>query len=119
MTSPQDPTTALREAAAAYPDIIAGTSCNQTSYKAGGKKAYFYIGPGAKGIGYKAMFKLDDSLQEAIDLAEIQPKRFEVGRNNWITVRFTDEEPLTEEIWKRWLEESYGGATKGKGGKKG
>ena len=61
MPGAKDPTKAIRKAAAALPNVVEGTSCNQTSYKAG-KKAFLYVGPGTKGIGYKAMFKLEVSL---------------------------------------------------------
>ncbi len=106
-----DPTSALRKAATAFPDVVEGTSCNQTSYKAG-KKAYLYIGPGPKGIGYKAMFKLESSLKDAENLARKEPKRFEIGVGNWVTTRFTAEEPLPKKLWSSWLRESYESATK-------
>ncbi len=37
MPGAKDPTKALRKAAAALPNVVKGTSCNQTSYKAGKK----------------------------------------------------------------------------------
>ena len=117
MPGAKDPTKALKKAAVALPSAVEGTSCNQTSYKAG-KKAFLYVGPGAKGIGYKAMFKLDVSLEKAKDLAQSEPGRFEVGVGNWVTTRFSAEEPLAKEIWSRWLKESYAGATKSGGAKK-
>ena len=44
MPGAKDPTKALKEAAAALPNVVEGTSCSQTSYKAG-KKAFLYVGP--------------------------------------------------------------------------
>ncbi|MHC5209902.1 MAG: hypothetical protein ACYTG2_04195 [Planctomycetota bacterium] len=117
MPAANDPTKALRTAAAALPDVVAGTSCSQTSYKTG-KKAFLYIGPGTKGIGYKAMFKLDVSWKEAKDLAKSEPERFELGVGNWVSTRFSAEAPLPKKLWSRWLEESYAEATKGGGAKK-
>ncbi len=113
----KDPTKALKEAAAALPDVAEGTSCNQTSYKVG-KTAFLYIGPGAKGIGYKAMFKLDPSLQEAKELMESEPGRFELGVGNWVTTRFSAEDPLPKKLWSRWLKESHALATKSGGTEK-
>ena len=110
MPAANDPTKALKKAAAALPDVVEGTSCNQTSYKAG-KKAFLYVGPGAKGIGYKAMFKLEASMEEAKDLAKSEPERFEPGVGNWVTTRFSAKEPLPKKIWSSWLKESYAGAT--------
>jgi hypothetical protein len=97
--------------------VAVGTSCNQTSYKAG-KKAFLYVGPGAKGVGYKAMFKLEASLEEAKDLARSEPRRFELGVGNWVTTRFSADDPLPKKIWSRWLEESHAAATKSAGSKK-
>ncbi|MEN8151628.1 MAG: hypothetical protein ABFS86_17565 [Planctomycetota bacterium] len=110
MPATKDPTNALKKAAAAVPDVVEGTSCNQASYKLG-KKAFLYVGPGPKGVGYKAMFKLGASREAAAALAKSEPKRFEVGKGGWVTARFTAEEPLPKEIWSRWLEESRAEAT--------
>ena len=117
MPGAKDPTKALKKAAAALPNLVEGTSCNQTSYKAG-KKAFLYVGPGTKGIGYKAMFKLEVSLKEAKDLAKSEPKRFELGVGNWVTTRFSAEDPLPKKIWSSWLKESHAGTTKSGGAKK-
>ena len=112
MPPAKDPTAALRKAAAALPDVDEGTSCSQTSYKAK-KKAFLYVGPGAKGVGFKAMFKLGDSVDEAKGLAKKEPGRFELGTGTWVTARFSAEEPLPKTIWGRWLKESYAAATGG------
>ena len=117
MPGAKDPTKSLKEAAAALPNVVEGTSCNQTSYKAE-KKAFLYVGPGPKGIGYKAMFKLEVSLEEAKDMAKSEPERFELGVGNWVTTRFSAEDPLPKKIWSGWLRESYAGATKIRGDKK-
>ncbi len=94
------------EAAAALPDVVEGTSCNQSSYKVG-KKAFLYIGPGPKGVGYKAMFKLDASMDEATEMSESDPDNFEIGVGNWVTARFSSESPLPKKVWSGWLKESY------------
>ena len=106
MSDPIDPTLAIRQAAADYPDVAKGTSCNQSSFKAG-KGTFLFIGPGAKGIGFKAMFKLRESMSHALALAGERPERFEVGRTGWVTTRFSAEEPLPESLWRPWLDESY------------
>ncbi len=111
MPGAKDPTKALRKAAGALPDVVEAMSCNQTSYKAG-KKAFLYVGPGTKGVGYKAMFKLEASLGEAENLAKSEPERYELGVGNWVTTRFFAEDPLPKKIWSSWLEESHAGATK-------
>lgn len=63
------------------------------------------------------MFKLEMSLEEAKDLAKSEPERFEVGAGNWVTTRFSAEEPLPKELWSRWLKESHAGATNSGGAK--
>ena len=106
MSADSDPTETIRNKAATFPAVAPGTSCNQSAFKVG-KRAFLYIGPGAKGRGYKAMFKLDRSMNHARELAASNPDRFEVGSTGWVTTRFTAEEPLSEDIWETWLEESY------------
>ncbi len=81
-----------------------GTSCTQNSFKTG-KKAFLYIG--MQGGRYKAMFKLKESRTEAVQLAEQNPKDFQVGNTGWVTARFSAEAPLLPDIWEKWLEESY------------
>jgi len=106
MNNPSDPTDAIRRKAVAFPAVASGTSCNQSSFKAG-TGAFLYIGPGPKGEGFKAMFKLKRSMPQARALAATEPTRFEVGSTGWVTTRFTAEKPLPRSIWESWLEESY------------
>lgn len=101
-----DPTEPIREKAASFPEVAEGTSCNQNSFKAG-KKSFLFIGPGAKGVGFTAMFKLEHSMSQAHKLASKEPDRFEVGSTGWVTARFTAEKPLPKSIWEKWLQESY------------
>ena len=120
MAKISDPTEAIRVEAAKFPGVAKGTSCNQSSFKAG-KGTFLFIGPGPKGKGFKAMFKLKDSMAQAVDLAASEPKRFEVGSTGWVTARFTAEKPLPKQIWAKWLAESYEvtvGASKKAGGTK-
>ena len=106
MARPHDPTDAIRRKAVTFPGIAKGTSCTQSAFKVG-KGTFLFIGPGPKGQGFKAMFKLNDSMPQALKLAAEDPKRFEVGSTGWVTARFTAEEPLPKRIWGKWLAESY------------
>ena len=102
----KDPTDAIRRKAATLAEVTEGESCNQSSFKVG-KGAFLYIGPGAKGQGFKAMFKLKDSMAQAKKLAAEQPDRIQTGSTGWVTARFTSEKPLASSIWEPWLNESY------------
>lgn len=106
MPKAKDPTEPIREMAASFPEVAKGTSCNQSSFKAG-KGSFLFIGPGAKGIGFKAMFKLSESMDKARELASKDPDRFDVGSTGWVTARFSAEKPLPKTIWSKWLKESY------------
>lgn len=106
MSAGFDPTEAIRDKAATFPSVAPGTSCTQTSFKVD-KRAFLYIGPGAKGRGFKAMFKLKASMPQAEELASSRPDRFEVGSTGWVTARFTSDDPLPEALWESWLRESY------------
>ena len=101
-----DPTEPIREKAASFPEVAKGTSCNQSAFRAG-KGFFLFIGPGAKGVGFKAMFKLEHSMSQVRKLASKEPDRFEVGSTGWVTTRFTAEKPLPKSIWEKWLQESY------------
>ena len=107
MASKADPTQPIRDMAASFPDAVTGTSCNQTSFKVG-KNSFLFIGPGAKGQGFKAMFKLNASMDKARELSVKDPDRYEVGSTGWVTARFTADKSLAKTIWQKWLKESYG-----------
>lgn len=92
--------------AADFPEVDEGTACTQSSFKSHGR-SFLFIGPGVKGIGFKAMFKLKESMSEARDFAAEEPLRFEVGSTGWVTARFTSDQPLPKRIWEKWLTESY------------
>lgn len=101
-----DPTEPIRRKARRLPGVGKGASCNQSAFKIG-KASFLFVGPGAGGAGFKAMFKLKASLPQARKLAAQHPDRFEVGKTGWVTARFTAEEPLPERIWSKWLAESH------------
>ena len=103
----KDPTLGMRKEAARLASVDEGKACNQASFRVG-NKAFLFVGPGAKGVGYKAMFKLHASMTQARTLAESEPTRFDVGKTGWVTARFTDARPLSAKIWKKWIRESYG-----------
>jgi hypothetical protein len=62
---------------------------------------------GREGPRLQGMFKLDQSMPQARELATTDPDRFEVGSTGWVTTRFTAEEPLPKKVWETWLDESY------------
>ena len=53
-------------------------------------------------------------MPEAAELAEKDPKHYEVGSTAWVTARFSADRPLPQDIWERWLDESYELSTKKK-----
>lgn len=106
MAAAEDPTGAIRRQAMTFPGVEKGASCNQSAFKAG-KRTFLFMGPGPKGVGFKAMFKLKSSMPQAQKLATQHPRRFEVGATGWVTARFTAQQPLPRRIWGKWLAESY------------
>ena len=106
MARAQDPTDPIRMKPLSFPGVTEGTSCNQSSFKAG-KGSLLFMGPGAKGQGFKAMFKLERFIPQASKLAAEDSSRIQIGSNGWVTTRFTTEKPLPKSIWEKWLKESY------------
>ena len=104
MAKQNDPTEPIRLKASRYPDVDEGTACTQSSFKTG-KRAFLFVG--TQGGRYKAMFKLQKSMPEAIRLAKQEPDRFDVGSTAWVTARFTADEPMPKKLWEKWLDESY------------
>ncbi len=102
--SKKDPSEPIRLRASRYPGVDQGTSCTQSSFKTG-KKAFLYIG--TQGGRYKAMFKLQKSMPEAIKLAKKDSDCYQVGSTAWVTARFTADSPLPKKLWEKWLDESY------------
>lgn len=106
METKQNPTSLICKKAESLDGVTKGTSCNQTSFKVG-KNSFLFIGPGAKGVGFKAMFYLQKSLPQAVKLAEKEPDRYQAGSKGWVTVRFTAKKPIPKPVWEKWLNESY------------
>lgn len=98
-----DATYPIRIKAGGYAGVDEGTACTQSSFKVNGK-GFLYIGE--QGGRHKAMFKLDESRPQAMQLAQDNPDCYEVG-SIWITARFSDEQPMPQELWEIWLDESY------------
>ena len=99
-----DPTEPIRLKASSYSGVDEGTSCTQSSFKTG-KRAFLYIG--MQGGRYKAMFKLKESMPDAIKLSQSEPDCYEVGSTGWVTARFSADKRLPKKIWEKWLDESY------------
>lgn len=99
-----DPTEPIRQRASEYPNVAEGTSCTQSSFKTK-KSAFLYIGE--QGGRFKMMFKLKASREDAARLAKERPKDFQLGTGAWVTARFSEEAPLPDALWTRWLDESY------------
>lgn len=98
MPSLKDPTDAIRRRALSFPDVAKGTACTQSAFKVG-TRTFLFIGPGAKGQGFKAMFKLEASLPRARELAAKDLTRIGAEATGWVTARFTAEKPLPEHLW--------------------
>ncbi len=113
----KDPTEPMRLKASRYPGVDEGTACTQSSFKAG-KKSFFFVG--MQGGRYKCMFKLQESMPEARELAKKDPDLYQAqeGSSGWVTARFTSEKPMPKRLWHTWLDESYALSTSSRTGKK-
>ncbi|MCA9278090.1 MAG: MmcQ/YjbR family DNA-binding protein [Phycisphaeraceae bacterium] len=99
-----DPTEPMRIRAGKYAGVDEGTACTQSSFKVNGK-AFLFVG--MQGGRSKAMFKLRESMPQAVKLAEKTPDDVQVGSTGWVTARFSAEKPMPKALWEKWLDESY------------
>lgn len=87
-------------------DVVAGIACAGTkleshTLKVRGK-AFAFLRPG------NLMFKLGDSLPEAMELARAEPKQFQASAKGWVTVRYAAAMPAPKAaLLARWLAESH------------
>lgn len=87
-------------------DIEAGIACAGTklesrTLKVRGK-AFAFLRPG------NLMFKLHESLDEAMAMARATPERIQASANGWVTVRYATAASASEiALLGRWLDESH------------
>ena len=93
----------MQQRAGEFAGVDQGTACTQMSFKVG-KTAFLFLGE--QGGRNKAMIKLRGSRDAAIALAKTHPKDVQVGKGDWVTLRFDDEAPHLEPHWEAWLRES-------------
>ena len=94
----------LEKIAKSYPQVVAGTSCNKTSYKAGGKSFLFV---GEKADTYNVLLKLKDCLPEAEALAKKKPDQYFPGSSGWVKVEMPLGKSPPKGTWQRWIDESF------------
>lgn len=99
------PLQAMRTQALQLPETEEGIACAGTSLEKRtikvGKKAFVFIG------AQDVMLKLDQSLPEATRLAATNPGSVKAGAGGWVTVKFADRQPVSDDQLSQWLEESY------------
>ena len=96
--------TTLRNIALSLPQAEEGTSCNKAAFKAGNKNFLFV---GEEDGAWDAKLKLDESIQEASDLAKKSPENYGVGGTGWVTLEFPDSKGPPRKLLERWVKESF------------
>jgi hypothetical protein len=95
----------LRSRALGYPETVEGIACAGTSLEKltvkVRNKAFLFLGL------EDAMLKLDDSLEQASELAAEMPGRCKVGAHGWVTVALEEADALSPQLLLRWIDESY------------
>jgi hypothetical protein len=91
----------LRAQAMALPETTEGSSCVNRAFRVR-KKNFLFVGE--KDGAIRIMVKLTDSLDAALAL---QDPRVDVGKHGWVTLRFTSDDALDEDLLVPWLGESY------------
>lgn len=92
---------ALREVALALPEVSEGTSCVNRAFKVR-KKNFLFLGEKEGTI--RIMVKLVDSYDDA---AGRDDPRVSAGSAGWVTLRFSPDDPLDDELLAAWTCESF------------
>jgi predicted DNA-binding protein (MmcQ/YjbR family) len=114
---PKDPTQNFRKLIAKLPDVTEtiackGTAIEQSSFKTN-KKSFFFLQ--AKDGGVIMRLKLEKSMPAALAEEKKTPKRVEVGKNNWVTIRLAAGERPPAGL-SAWVRESHALSASGKTG---
>ena len=91
----------LRAQALALPETSEGTSCVNRAFKVR-KKNFLFVGEKPKLV--KIMLRLDASLEKA---QAMEDPRIEVGKNGWVTVRFSPDDVPDANLLSAWVVESF------------
>lgn len=95
---------ALRDHALSFPGVNESDSCVKRAFRAR-TKGFLFLGE--KPDSYNVMLKLGDSVDEAVGLTEERSERWSVGKFNWVTMHFDNDEVPPDGLLERWIEESY------------
>lgn len=95
---------ALREHALSFPGVNEGDSCVKRAFRAR-TKGFLFLGE--KPDSYNVMLKLGDSVEEAEMLTAENPDSWALGKFNWMTMHFDNDEQPPDGLLERWIEESY------------
>ena len=92
---------ALRAVALGLPEVTEGTSCVNRAFKVRKKNVLFL---GEKDGAIRVMVKLVDSFEDATAMDD---PRVSAGTAGWVTLRFSPDDPLDEELLAAWTRESF------------
>lgn len=97
---------ALRKAALAYPDTVEDFPWGHSAFKAGGKKAFLFMG-GTEDGGFSCSMKLPFRNEEALKLKDAEPTGYGLAKSGWVTFTFSakSKPPLAKLI--DYLDESW------------
>ncbi len=93
----------LRDLALSFPGVDEGDSCVKRAFRVR-KKGFLYLGE--KDTEYNMMVKLDESFDEAAELAD-RHERWDAGKFGWVTLRFAPDEEAPKDLIRNWIEKSY------------
>ena len=74
-----------------------------------GKKVFVFMGKVDDASGGMLSFgvKLPHSGAEALELPNVEPTGYGLGKSGWVTAQFGPGDNLPKELVMRWIEESY------------
>ncbi|HKV52750.1 MAG TPA: MmcQ/YjbR family DNA-binding protein [Gemmatimonadaceae bacterium] len=101
----------LRAAALAFPESTEDFPWGERAIKVRGK-VFLFLHAGGGAVSFSV--KLPYSSAEALELPDVEPTGYGLGKHGWVTARVDATRDAPFETYQAWIEESYRAvATKG------
>ena len=95
---------ALRTYAFSYPEVHEDFPWGERAIKVRGK-VFIFMSNHEPGLSISV--KLPTSFLDALELPNVKPTGYGLGKSGWVSARFPSEEEVPVALVQRWIDESY------------